>query len=184
MSKSLTQEEQQELYEYRKEIQIFYLKCLLMEGSKILLFTFTFWKLGLIREYWMTLFVLLLLRTNGGGIHCKHYISCFFVSFVVLYASIVIPLYVHLPSACSLVLLIMSGYLGYRLVPIVSETRPEPSSKVIEKSKRNTVLVISAFFVLICISPYNLYLNIGVWTIIIHIIQLLIAKFYKGGDIE
>lgn len=175
---------EEELLEYKKELKKYYLTCLWMEGSKIILFFFIFGCMNQMKEFWMALLVLMLLRNNGGGLHCKHYISCFAVSFLVLLGSILIPQYIKLPVKIAAALLVLCAFLGYSLVPIVSESRPEPSPEMVIKSKRITFVIILTFVLLICISPENLYLNIGVWTIFIHIIQLFIAKFTKGGRLE
>lgn len=183
MSKGLSEEEL-DLLEYERELRIYYLKCILMEGSKIILFILAFWKMGLIWEYWMALLALMLLRNHGGGIHCRTYLSCLAVSFTVLYASILAAQNIYLPAIGNILTLAVCGYLGYKLVPIVSESRPDPTPDIVRRSKWITVIIISVFCILICIRPNNLYINIGVWTIIIHILQLLIAKKYKGGKTE
>lgn len=172
---------EEELLEYKKELQKYYLACLWMEGSKIILFLIIFGAMNLLKEFFMALLVLMLMRNHGGGIHCKHYISCFLVSFGVLLASILIPGYVQLPIWLTVLLLVLCAFAGYRLVPIVSDHRPEPSTEVILRSKRVTLVLILLYCPVICVCPENLYLNIGVWTIFIHILQLLLAKFRKGG---
>ncbi|MCI8372680.1 MAG: accessory gene regulator B family protein [Lachnospiraceae bacterium] len=158
MSKGLSEEEL-DLLEYERELRIYYLKCILMEGSKIILFILAFWKMGLIWEYWMALLALMLLRNHGGGIHCRTYLSCLAVSFTVLYASILAAQNIYLPVIGNILTLAICGYLGYKLVPIVSDSRPDPSPDIVRRSKWITVIIISVFCILICIRPNNLYIK-------------------------
>lgn len=181
MSKTTIPYTTNEMMEYKKELQKYYLACLWMEGSKIILFTIIFGYMNLMSEYFMALFMLMLLRTNGGGIHCKHYFTCFMVSLLVLFGSIFIPQYIQIPIICTAPLLLLCAFLGYQLVPILSESRPEPTEKLIKRCKRRTFFIILFYCFIICFCPANIYLNIGAWTIFIHILQLLFAKFRKGG---
>ena len=171
--------QQDEVHQFNKQLLIYLLKCILLEGSKALLLFVIFFKFDLVREYLVALFFLMLLRNNGGGIHFKHYLSCFAVSFFVLFASIYGAILISLPKLFALGILTICGCMGYKLVPIVSENRPEPSQKLIKRTKRNTCLILLLLFILICICPHSLYLDIGVWTVMIHICQLLLAKFLQ-----
>lgn len=173
--------DEDDLSQYKKEMKQYCLVCLWMEGSKVILFLLIFGILNLVPEYLMALFILMLMRNNGGGIHCKHYISCFAVSLLVLIASIFIPKYINISTNIMIVLLIVCAFLGHTLVPIVSENRPAPTDQLIVRCKRTTFIIILLYCLLVCICPKNLYLDIGSWTIFIHIFQLLIAKFMKGG---
>jgi len=164
---------------YKAAVQKYLLQCLLMEGSKIILFSIIFVSLGLTVQYITTLFVLMLVRCNGGGIHCKHYLSCFLVSLLVLAAGIFSGMYIPIYKFLSIPILILCSILGYLLVPIVSSNRPEPNESMIRQSKKRTLSIILIYCLLICVCPYNQYLNIGTWTIIIHILQLLFAKFLQ-----
>lgn len=171
--------QKRELSDYEKEWIKYYIECAFMEGSKIILFLIIFGLKGLFIEFVVALLVLMLVRTNGGGLHFKHYLSCFIVSFLVLYASILIPTFIHLSTLSSAVLLLICNFVARYLVPIVSDSRPEPTPTLIKKSKRNTNIVITCYTILICICPKHPYLDIGVWTIIIHTIQLVLAKIMK-----
>lgn len=168
-----------ELSDYEKEWLKYYLECIFSEGSKIILFLIIFWLLGFIEEFLVALFMLMLVRTNGGGLHFKHYLSCFLVSFLVLYASIMIPKYLHFSTLCSAVILLLCSLISRQLVPIVSDSRPEPTKELISICRKKTTLIILAYILLICICPNHPYTDIGVWTIIIHTIQLVLAKFKK-----
>lgn len=162
--------------EYEKELQKYAILCLISEGSKILIFFLIFGYLGLLKEYAVALLVMMTLRCNGGGLHCKHYFSCLLLSFLVLASSILMGLYMPIHNPYAAIILLACAYAGYRLVPVVSRTRPEPDEALICRSRKNTVRFILAYFILICICPYNTYLNICIWTVMIHIAQLSLAK--------
>lgn len=166
--------------EYEKALIKYFGLCILSEGSKIIAFLIFFAFFGLIKEYLVGLLALMLLRVNGGGIHCKHYISCLFISFFALCSAIFPGIYIQpLPLPILIISLIVCTLIGYHLVPITSDSRPLPGREMIAKGKRRTLLIIICFLILICICPYNVYFNIAYWTIIIHVFQLIIAKMIK-----
>lgn len=164
---------------YKKELVKYLYLCIISEGSKILLFSVVFFNIGLLKEYIFALILLILLRTNGGGLHFKHYISCLIVSFFVLSSSILLGIKLPFSNLASVIILTICIILGYWSVPIVSANRPTANEKLIKKSKRNTVLILSVYLILVCIVSANRYTNIGVWIVIIHICQLLLAKILK-----
>lgn len=167
--------------QYKAAIKKYLLQCLLMEGSKIILFFLIFSYFDITAQYITALFVLMLVRCNGGGLHCKHYLSCFLLSLFVLSACIFCGMHIQIHTFPAVPVLIACSILGYLSVPIVSNNRPKPDKKLIQQSKKRTAGIILIYSLLICICPYNQYLNIGIWTIIIHILQLLFAKFLQGG---
>lgn len=169
----------EKLRRYQKKIRIYLLKCFLSEASKILIMAVIFNYFQLLNEFWAALIFLMLLRTNGGGIHCKHYISCFCLSFIVMGSSILTAKYIPIPTIAALLILIVCAFAGYMSAPIVSDNRPAPSDKLIIRSKRITFVLILMIAILRCICPSNPYVDIGVWTAIIHISQLLLAKFLQ-----
>lgn len=168
--------------QYKAAIKQYLLQCLFMEGSKIILFFIIFSSFGVTVQYITALVVLMMVRCNGGGLHCKHYISCFLLSLFVLYSCIYCGMYLPIHKFVAIPILVACSLLGYLSVPIVSSNRPEPDDTLIQKSKKRTVSSILIYCLLICICPYNQYLNIGTWTIIIHILQLLFAKFLQRRD--
>lgn len=165
--------------EYKKKLLKYFFQCILFEGSKILLFACIFFWLDLFVEFLVTLVMTILLRTNGGGLHFKRYISCLLFSFLVFITCIFLGLYVQFSNMVAVIILIISIFVCYRTVPIVSANRPPASEKLIRKSKRNTTLVLFIYLILLCIFPVNRHLNIGTWNIIIHMSQLIMAIFLR-----
>lgn len=169
---------------YQKKLLKYLYQCILSEGSKIILFSIFALKCNIFIEFLVALLMLMLLRTNGGGIHCKHYTSCFILSFVMLFGSIILASHILLPGLFIKLIIIACIIIGYRNVPITSANRPAASDALIKKCKRNTLIIISCYFILICIIPNNLYNNIGFWTITMHILQLLIAKILMKREVQ
>ena len=165
---------------YQRELQIYMIKAIFYEVSKIIIFLLVFMQLNLTKEYFVALVALMLLRNHGGGLHFKHYISCLLVSFLFLYASIQFA-YLWQPNRIIMVCCtLICALAGYLLVPITSSNRPPATEQQKKHSKRHTFVLILAFSFVICICPLNLYLYIGFWTVILHIFQLIIAHM-KGG---
>lgn len=168
-----------ELTEREKKLNEYYWKCFLSEFSKICIFLVIFILLGLTKEYLFALLYLMILRNNGGGLHCKHYTSCLLVSFTFLYSSIMLAIHITPSKPVSCTSILLCALLGYFLVPVTSSNRPAATPNQITKSKRNTIIIILLFFILICFCPYNIYIFIGYWTVTLHIIQLIIAHITK-----
>ena len=168
--------------EYRKKLKTYYFKCFLMEGSKILLFSILFAILHLTKEYLIALFFLIGLRTNGGGLHCKKYSSCFLLSLGILALNIHLANVIYFPTTVSLICLLICLCLCVALVPITSKNRPKASAEVIKRSKFRTGLFITTFSILYYMFPSNIFLSSGFWAIILHTIQLLIAKILERRD--
>ena len=165
--------------EYEAALRKYVWQCLFMEGSKIIMFFAIFGYLGLVKEYAVSLLALMMLRCYSGGIHCKHYLSCFMVSLLVLAGNVYMGIHYPISRLYSIAILLVCAVMGYWLSPIVSENRPEPEEALVRKSKVHTLGVILIFCLVICICPPNVYLTIVMWTTIIHILQLLIAKFMQ-----
>lgn len=174
-----TEYDENVINEYKVALRKYWLQCLLTEGSKILIFFIIFNYLHLTQQFLIALLVLMLVRSNGGGLHCNHYLSCFLLSLAVLISCIYCGTYFNLSKNIAIPILLFCSVIGYFLVPIVSRNRPEPDKKLIRQSKLCTVAIIVVYCFLICMNPYNQYINIGTWTIIIHILQLILAKIIK-----
>lgn len=166
--------------QYITAIKKYLLQCLLMEGSKIILFTIIFACLDMTVQYITALLVLMMVRCNGGGLHCKRYLSCFLLSLFVLATCVFFGIHLPIYKFLALPALVICSLLGYLSAPIVSSNRPEPDEELIQQSKKRTAGIILIYCLLICICSYNQYLNIGTWTIIIHILQLLFAKLLQS----
>lgn len=164
-----------EYTEYEKKLHRYYRIGFISEFSKICIFLVVFALLGLIPEYMIALLVLISLRCNGGGLHFNHYISCLIVSFIFIYSSIYLSIHIMPPQIIIHISTLLCAAIGYILVPITSVNRPPATSSQRRKSKRNTTVIILFYFILLCICPNATWSLICYWTVILHILQLIIA---------
>lgn len=164
---------------YKKQLQKYYWLCFVSEFSKIIIFFVIFLFLGLTKEYGIALLSLMLLRSNGGGLHFEHYISCLLVSFSFLCGSIFLAMFVTPPHLLVCIVTLLCVPAGYYFAPITSSNRPKATPEQIKRSKQHTAFLILLFFILCFLCPHNTYLYISFWTVVLHIAQLAIAYFTK-----
>ncbi len=141
-------------------------------------------------SFLLSTLLLLFLRTNVGGLHCKHYSTCFLLTFAISYLSIT-----FLPSVCTISYFFVTLFsiscmlVNYYIGPIASPFRPLPESAVLKRCRNMgcIVIVIYIFFASIFQNSVIMipYIQAGFWTIILHTFQLVVAKFLKiGGEYE
>ncbi len=162
--------------EYRLRLKNYYTQCAISEGSKLILFSLFFYFSSLFKEYLVTLFFLLFLRTNGGGIHCKKYRNCLLLSFFMILGNILLAEHFPPPQVIFSTVLLICLPLMIVLVPIPSSYRPKLSDKTIKKSKISTLLFTIFFILSSCTIAPDIIRNIGFWTFVIHTLQLVLAK--------
>ena len=168
--------EELSLQERQRILRKYYLECLICEVSKILIFLVIFILMDLTMEYLTALIALMLLRSQGGGLHLQRYMTCLAVSFAFLYTAILLALHVT-PSV-----FFMLGTVGLAipicrwLVPIPSASRPSATAEQILRSRNATTLLLLASFLPICLAPQTSWTGIIYWTILLHTLQLLLAK--------
>lgn len=172
---------------YDMAIVKYVLVSIVSELSKLILFGIFFYKLGFLTEFSFAILLLLFLRINGGGLHCKHYISCFLLTFMVLGFSIIILPYFLKPSYIwVMIITCVCMIINYFIGPVASPFRPSPNSLLLKNCKNNSFLVIFTFILFVNIFHSNAlfdnFIAIGFWTILLHTLQLIAAKFFmKGG---
>lgn len=162
--------------EYKLRLKNYYKKCIISEGSKLILFSLIFDLLSLFKEYLIALLILLVLRTNGGGLHCKKYRSCFLLSFSMILGNIVLAHYFAPTLKVLCIVLLICLPVMMVLVPITSAYRPNLSTKIVKKSKIITFIFILFFILCSCTIAPDILRNIGFWTIIMHTGQLILAQ--------
>lgn len=172
-------QKRQILSEYELELKKYYFKCFTSEASKTAILFIISIPVGVIKEFSAALILLILLRSNGGGLHLKHYFSCLLTSFLFLYGSIFLALYIQPAKIVICACMILFAIMAYDLVPVTSPNRPAATALQIKRSRRNTFIIISFIFVLICICPVSNYSYICFWTVLLHIFQLLAAHLRR-----
>ena len=161
----------------------YFFSCILYEGSKILLFLIFFALTQRLKGFLYSMLILLPLRIISGGLHFKHYLGCFAFSFGYFYI-VNIPLANFMPSL-AITLLILCGciFMNYRIGPITSDSRPALTPEEIRRGKFH-ILVATIYDTILTTLFYETSLApIGFWTIVLHSVQLIIAKLRKkrGG---
>ena len=159
----------------------FLFKTIFSELSKVIIMGIIFYKF--IPQYICALFFMLLLRSTSGGLHFYTYLGCLAtsVSFIglvlLLYTFVPLPLYI---KGC---LLLISILICYLTGPVASKYRP-PRSEHSRAILRNlTCSFIFVYTLFMYITPDNPYIQIGFWVIILHSLQLSLAKYIRKGAV-
>lgn len=152
---------------------------LLSEFSKIIIMGVFFYYIDHLGEYLLAALVLCMLRTCTGGLHFKHYLSCFLVSFLIMFMGVYLLPQIYLNRILQLILLLVCILCNYYCSPIVSSYRPIPDGVAVRKSKLQSFTIIFIFTIVMYIIPMNPYLYAGFWIIILQSLQLIVAKILK-----
>lgn len=147
-----------------------------MEASKFLIMLLLFILLDKPLEYLFSAFILVLLRTNAGGLHFPSYLSCLLFSIFFFCAScILLPHSIPISDIGMLVSLFCCIVITYLIGPVVSKERPVPTAKQAKRGKIETFKIIFFYFIIVFLFSKNNLLIVGFWTIILQTIQLIIA---------
>lgn len=157
----------------------FLAKTLLSEISKMFIIGLFFRKE--LPFFFISIFILILLRTTTGGLHCHTYISCLAASCLyIIFTLKVLPL-IPISRIPAMILLIVCAVIDYKIGPVTSDVHLPLSEKAKHRGRICTVITILFFFALMYIIPENLYAITGFWIIISHTLQLIAAKIRKKG---
>lgn len=153
---------------------------IVMELSKFIIMVILFTTIGKPLEFLFGTFILLLSRSNTGGLHFSSYISCLTFTILILYAGCVfLPKTINIPDIGMLILLLSCIIVTYLIGPIVSKSRPNPSSTQIQKSKLQSFKIIFIYFILTFLFSEYEFIQIGFWIILLQTIQLIFAYFLR-----
>lgn len=160
---------------------VFLFKTLSSELSKILIMGIFFHKQ--LSFYIFALFIMLALRCTSGGLHFYTYVRCLTASIVYLWLAITALPHILLSRQIRILLLLLSLAVCCKTGPVTSKYRPTPTPQNIQKWRTASCAFIFLYTSLMYIMPENTYMNVGFWVIILHSLQLIIAKIWtKGGD--
>lgn len=159
--------------------QIFFLfKTIFSEVSKILIIGFLFRKQ--LSLYVFALFVMIFLRSFMGGIHFYTYLNCLFGSALYLGLSIYVLPHISIAFYLRIILLLLSILICNYIGPVTSKYRPKSCKKHFTRCKKLASSFIVFYTLILCIMPENnKYLCVGFWVIMLHSLQLVIAKIRK-----
>ena len=164
-----------ELSNYQMAQLIFVFKTVSSELSKILIMGIMFQ--NHLKLYAFLLLIMCFIRTFSGGLHFSTYYGCLAAS--TLYIGIIIfvlPLYIQL------LLLLTCIIACYITGPVLSKYRTAFPKKQLYFSRNITCLIIFIYTITLYIIPQNPYFIAGTWMIILHSLQLIVAKIIKKGD--
>lgn len=161
---------------YEMKLLKYYTICLFYEISKFLIMLYFFTYLHLSIEYLVAIFTLCLLRHNIGGIHFKHYWSCFGFSLFFIMGIIVCSklciINNFIQNITSILCLILTFYIG----PIQSEVRPPLDKKHFIRYRNTACIILFLFIILfLCMKSFT-YRNLIYWVIVFQTLQLIAAK--------
>lgn len=172
-------DENMDISERDKKMLIFSITCIFYDVSKLLMFVILFALLHRLDLFLFAFIILLPLRLSSGGLHFKHYTSCLLFS-LGYFLLVTIPLAdIWLPLGNILISLGLCTIINGLLSPIRSASRPPlPPSEILRYKKK--ALLATAFGILLLIVSYRTkYFPAGYWTILLHSVQLAIAKLRK-----
>lgn len=157
----------------------YFFRCVISEISKLAIMLLIYLIVGISGRLVWVLCFLLPIRCFTGGIHMKHYWSCFGLTFgIILLSSIILPGYVPLYfnlHSCILMLMVCL-FIMLAIGPVPSSNRPFPKEAVIVKSKKFTFILMVAAMVVIAFYWNHAIAAIGFWTIMLQTLQLIIGK--------
>jgi accessory gene regulator B len=152
----------------------FSLTALFYDLSKMIILFFFFAFMGKTSAFLLDITLLILLRSNQGGLHLKHYFSCFLLSFLLLTVCIFfMPI---LPKPCMLIALTACVIINYRIGPLRNPKCHIENTDFFKTVQRNTFLIVFAYTVILYLCPVSPLLTTGFWIIVFHSIQLVAAK--------
>lgn len=158
----------------------FVFKTASSELSKILIMGIVFH--NNLKLYVFLLSVMCFLRTFSGGLHFYTYNRCLLASTIYIGVIIFILSEISFPLYVLLFLLTISIISCYKIEPVVSKYRTHFSKKKLFFCRNITCLFIFIYTLILYIIPENPYILAGFWMIILHSLQLFVAKIRKKGE--
>lgn len=164
---------------------IFLTKSISADISKVIILSILFY--NHLTEYLIALTVLFVYRTYSGGLHFNTYLGCLIATGSYFYLAIIVLPLIHIPFLIKFLLLNTCMVIFSKLTPVTSKYRPPLSSTKIILCQNITTTITFLYIIILYIMPENPYITIGFWIIILHLLQLIFAKFLatinkrKGG---
>lgn len=159
------------------------LKVVFYELSKFLFFSLFFLYVHKFQEFLVCIIVMLPFRWIAGGLHLKHFWSCFLFSFFFLGTTIFLFNPIEVSWEFQIISLMIGNIVFFVTGPVTS-----PKRKPMKKERYIRLRILSSLilfiFTIIFLTVKNIPCkNICYWVIILQIIQLFCAKLARKGDI-
>lgn len=169
-----------DLSNYQIAQTFFLFKMLASEISKMLIMGILFH--NHLDFYIVALFIMLFLRSAMGGLHFYTYAGCLFTSTLYLWLSIYFLPQIAMAKYWQVIMLLLCILICNHIGPITSKYRPEECKEHFSQCKKFITIFILIYSLILYIMPENQHLYIGFWVIILHSLQLIIAKIQKKGE--
>lgn len=159
------------------------LKVFAYELSKLAFFFAFFAFIGKFSEFLVCLIALLPFRWISGGIHLKHYWSCFLFSFGFFALILALGENFIFPVSVQIISIILCNILLFLIGPVPSAKR-----KLMTKNHYMKMRILSSAILLIYTILYFALQNVPhhsviYWSIILQIIQLICARLTRKGGL-
>ncbi|MCI5731027.1 MAG: accessory gene regulator B family protein [Eubacterium sp.] len=159
------------------------LKVFFYETSKLLFYFLFFLCIGKYSEFVVCLIALLPLRWISGGLHLKHYWSCFLFSFLFFSVIILALDGCVLPQEVQIILLTLCNIFLYLIGPVTSEKRKTMTLKRYQGMRYLSSGILFVYTILYFVLENVPHRSIVFWSIILQIIQLFCARLVRKGEI-
>ena len=169
-----------ELSNYQMAQLSFVFKSMSSELSKILIMGIIFH--NHLKLYTILLLLMCFLRSFSGGLHFYTYKKCLLASTMYIGSIIMILSKITLPLYIQLFLLTLCIVTCYAIGPVLSKYRTNFPEAQLYFCRNITCFIIFIYTLLMYIIPENPYFVAGFWMIILHSLQLLVAKIRKKGE--
>lgn len=159
----------------------FIVKSTSSELSKILLMGVLFYKH--LKLYVFLLLLMCCIRTFSGGFHFYTYWGCLIASTIYIGSIITVLSRLTPPLYARLFLLAICIIVCYAIGPVLSIYRTNFPEKQLYICRNITCFIIFIYAITMYIIPENPYFSAGFWMIILHSLQLFVAKIRQKGEL-
>lgn len=153
------------------------------EISKLILLTAFFLSIGYIKEFFISICILLPLRSISGGLHMGHYFSCLICTFLFFCIPILFLNRIILPYSVQLLTLFAATFSVFLIGPVPSKKRP----LLTQKRYRITRLLSGGLMLfnssILIYFPSFSCRNLWYWILILQAVQLMIARILRKGAV-
>lgn len=160
----------------------FLFRTLSSETSKMFIMAIIFYKE--LPLYIFTLLTMLILRCTTGGLHFYTYIGCLLTSILYIGISIWFLPNVIIPPNVKILFLLLCIIICNYIGPVPSKYRPPYSKEHVKTYKTVVSIFIFIFTLILYIIPESQFSTIGFWIIILHSLQLILAKYRRKEVIK
>lgn len=147
------------------------------ECSKLCIMGFLFKDCFLL--YLFAVAIMMLMRYSTGGLHCRTYWGCFFVSLSYMFLVLKVLPWMAVTKLTQMLFLFVCIFCNYFIGPVTSKVHRPLSEKTTKRVRLQSFVSIFFYLMLTFIVPESCYITTGFWVIILHTLQLAAAKILK-----